>query len=725
MLPALPRSPPSDELGAGVENVSFGINATATRLIEARDGILRVWDVERGIALFQIPYVAFDFERSGLERLAVISGNDIQLWDLRSGLDLGTIISARKGTKPTGLCFSPSGNEILVVYSKGPAVLWSLEKKSPIRQFGSAKGMYSEPSFGDHITLKTGNGIETWDVRTGKPAQPLFPAAKTSVLNEFFSPNDEIVIRQEEDTITAVDRSGNQLWQDEAGRVKDIVFGDDSNWVAVARDDRMLRVYDAKTGEQLFEPALHSSDVISIQCAGGDEVVALVGEDSGLREARRWKVPVRQQTGVRLEDSAELNEVTLSADGGRVAACSRTNMSVWETKSGSRTLGPWPHPHTTDRWERLFFSPDGDFLVLDGSTRTTNPVRDYLYLWNLNTKEERQLMHSPSAATDSSIVFAPDGQQFARIVQGIGLHLFETKTGAPAGVPITFDSSNEDASELRGKTACGAHVVFLNRNRILVSERAMIHVYDPLSGEKHQSIDTAQEYPSGATQGNISEMVLNSDHTLLAVGFDPPQSRVYRVDTMLPITPPMFHYGRTPGAQNNSGVDAIAFNATSTVLAIGTEKSISIRDVHTGAQVRPDLTTEGWVRFLCFLQRQDWLLSMSSETRQVWNIQTGTAIAESPLEESKDPTNIISKDGSTVITASKTARAILLDPYARGDPPTWLPDLLEVKTGVRYNQLSVVENVSAAEREAFAAWLQNAEAADAWVKLARQSLGFE
>src|SRR6266498_4132641 len=113
-----------------------------------------------------------------------------------------------------------------------------------------------------------------------------------------------------------------------------IAFSPDSNRIVSGSDDQSVRVWDAKTGEQLRELQGHTSWVSSVAFSpGGNKIVSGSGDHS----VRVWDAKTGEQLRELQGHTSCVKSVAFSPDGNKIVSGSEDHsVRVWDAKTGEQ-----------------------------------------------------------------------------------------------------------------------------------------------------------------------------------------------------------------------------------------------------------------------------------------------------------------------------------------------------------------------------------------------------
>jgi WD40 repeat protein len=307
------------------------------------DGTVRVWDLAGAAVAPVAERTPFSDDRS---RFLVWKGDTLQVRDTVS----------KAAASPEIKITSPLKEAML-----GPAGRFVLGVLEPASDSASHQRV-----------------VEIWETASGKTlAAPVgLPAGATNLAlsNDskrfMFLDGEGIHIRELATGVETIARDTN---------AQRAVFAPSGNIVA-AWGTNTVSLYDASSGQRLFDPLTHPFPVKDVEFSADESRLVTCGADDGLNAcyAQVWHSKSGKAAGPHLDHTDGVLKAGFSPDGSRIGTASEDfTASVWEAATGRLVSGGLAHE---DQVSTTFFSPDSKWVVTASPDKTAR-------IWSAETGE--------------------------------------------------------------------------------------------------------------------------------------------------------------------------------------------------------------------------------------------------------------------------------------------------------------------------------------------------
>ena len=237
---------------------------------------------------------------------------------------------------------------------------------------------------------------------------------------------------QPENTVTAI-----RTFQSLADDVKSVAVSADGRWVALGGGDRIVRLFEVKTGREVQQFTEHSSTVRSVAFSPDNRYVLSASDDG---TARLWSLEEKGEVRRFAGSDSGLFCAAISPDGTHLLSAGiDTKVRLWDARTGALLQTLTGH----SSWVRsVAFSADGRFALsggndavailwdlskgrmvgvlqghrdvigsvsfsLDGRLAVTGGWDDTIRLWDVHGERELAVVSGPEGSTHRAVLL-PD-----------------------------------------------------------------------------------------------------------------------------------------------------------------------------------------------------------------------------------------------------------------------------------------------------------------------------
>jgi WD40 repeat protein/Flp pilus assembly protein TadD len=418
-------------------------------------------------------------------------------------------------------------------------------------------------------------------------------------------------------------------------------------------DDKTVREWDARTGQQLHCLRGHGHAVFSVAYSPDGKRIASASAD---QTVKLWDAADGRELLTLRGHKKMVRDVTFSPDGRYLASGGEDDVSIWDPASGHeiRTLKVVG--------ASVAFSPDGRWLASGGKGVT---------VWEVATGTEIRTLQGDEFGGSLDVAFSPDGRYLASAEGMVGtIRLWDVATG-------------KELYKVQAHTNSARAVTFSPDGRWLVSGGydRMIRIWDAKTGKKlgdiagHTNYVTSVKFsPDGsrlASAGADSQVkvwdmtgaayrqprrVLNGHKGIVfAVAFSPNGKRLASAgaDRTVKVWDPVTSERLVALEGHTDSVVGVVFSPDGGLIATASlDKTAKLWDARTGKVLRTLPATAG-VNSVAFSADGQWLASANEDNLvRLWDVSSGKLIRK--FEGHADPVVSVafSRDGIHLASSS-------------------------------------------------------------------------
>jgi WD40 repeat protein len=308
---------------------------------------------------------------------------------VKSGLDedWGPLLQTLEGHEShvTSVAFSAAGDRLASASLDGMVRVWDAKTGQPLHTLEAQASLVIGLSFSGHqlFSVLKDMKMRVWDARNGQQQLPLFASCLYSVTSgDFSAVGDRLALASEDRIVRVWDTETRELLHTLEGhedRVTSVAFSAVGDRLASASLDKTVRVWDTKTKELLHTLEGHEDRVTSVAFSAAGDRLASASWD---KTVRVWDTKTKELLHTLEGHEDRVTSVAFSAVGDRLASASGDKtVRVWDAEKGGLLHTLEGHE---DRVTSVAFPAAGDRLASASWDKTVR-------VWNAKTK---QLLHT-------------------------------------------------------------------------------------------------------------------------------------------------------------------------------------------------------------------------------------------------------------------------------------------------------------------------------------------
>jgi WD40 repeat protein/beta-lactamase regulating signal transducer with metallopeptidase domain len=454
----------------------FHFTPDSKKIISAGlDKLIKIWDVDKAKEIGTVSghtdrVLQVAISKDGKLFASVSGDKTVKLWDMAT-LKEKQVFKGHDA-QVEAVAISPDNKTLVTGAYDNTVRFWNAEtgaEKYVKRAHTSAVLAVSFSPDGKYVaTAAQGSSLRFWDPVTGEQVltiEPTHPQGATWSIA--FTPDSKEVITGSADRTAKVWTIATQKERatflprsqqpDNNFPVLAVAWSSDRKKIAVAGEDRTVRVMDAATGDVLFMLEGHTDVVHGVAFSPDSRMIATAGFD---RTVRLWNAATGQERFTLKGHGNWAYHVAFSPDGQTLASCSYDKtIRLWDVTTGLEMKVLKGHRASV---RGVAWSPDGKTLASAGGDKL-------IKIWDVARGEEKATLKGHEGAV-RSVAFHPDGKTLASGGEDNTVRIWDVAAAKQLASIETQDNVTAVAYSPRGRTLVSAAMDVTMR------------VHDPLTG---------------------------------------------------------------------------------------------------------------------------------------------------------------------------------------------------------------------------------------------------
>ncbi len=435
---------------------TVSISLDGSKIVTAsRDKTIKIWDVETGKELSTLTgdsyWFSATFSPDGTKIVSASYDKTIKIWDVETGK--GLAILKGHSDRVNAVAISPDGSKIVSASKDKMIKIWDVATGKELATLkGHSDSVFTvdfSPDGSKIVSASNDKTIKIWDVETGKELATL-KGHSHWVRSAVFSPDGtQIVSGSRDNTVKiwdipvkarsvvkrppqlespAIDPAeyvkaikkitlGKTL-DKHSNSVRGVAYSPDGSKIVSASYDKTIKIWDAKTSQELANLPGHTKWVNSAAFSPDGSKIVSASNDSTIKV---WEAATGKELATLSGHADGVRFAAFSPDGSKIVSVSASfdkAIKIWDAKTGKELASL--QGHSSWIWSAAF-SPDGSKIVSASNDKT-------IKIWDAKTGKELATLEGHANGVWSA-AFSPDGSKIVSASNDKTIKIWDAKTG--------------------------------------------------------------------------------------------------------------------------------------------------------------------------------------------------------------------------------------------------------------------------------------------------------